>query len=75
MLEILAIREFTNKTKYDRIPMVMGMLFDKDIETSDERVKSAIQEYEYKSKFGFLNELQSAVRTDEEYAKYKGYID
>ncbi len=30
---------------------------------------------EYKSKFGFLDELKKSVRTDEEYAKFKGYID
>lgn len=32
------------------------------------------QELQEKYKYGFLNELQSSVRTDEEYAKFKGYI-
>lgn len=33
------------------------------------------QELKDKYKYGFLNELQNSVRTDEEYAKFKGYID
>lgn len=33
------------------------------------------EQVEYSKKFGFLEQLQSAVRTDEEYAKFKGYLD
>lgn len=33
------------------------------------------QELKDKYKYSFLNELQSSVKTDEEYAKFKGYID
>lgn len=51
------------------------MLFENNKEFVDEATLNAIQEYEHKAKFGFLEELQSSVRTDEEYAKYKGYID
>lgn len=34
-----------------------------------------LKQLDYKSNFGFLDELKNAVKTDEEYAKYKGYID
>lgn len=37
--------------------------------------ENTLQQLEYKSKFGFLDELKNSVRTDEEYAKFKGYID
>ena len=50
------------------------MLFEKkqqEAETNYELLK----QIEYKNKFGFLEQLQSSVRTDEEYAKFKGYID
>ena len=49
------------------------MLFSKEEEYTPNY--EALKELEYKSKFGFLDELKSSVRTDEEYAKYKGYID
>ena len=50
------------------------MLFDKEQQENNTNYE-AFQQLEYKSKFGFLDELKSCVRTDEEYAKYKGYID
>ena len=54
--------------------LVNYMLFEKE---QQENILNNDQtnELEYKRKYGFLNELQSAVRTDEEYAKFKGYID
>lgn len=51
------------------------MLFERKQEEPNEINYEALRALEYKSKFGFLDELKSAVRTDEEYAKYKGYID
>lgn len=50
------------------------MLFEKEQEENTFNTEIN-NEIEYKRKYGFLNELQSAVRTDEEYAKFKGYID
>lgn len=52
----------------------MEMLFDK-FQNSNEINKELLEQIEYKSKFGFLEELRNFVRTDEEYAKFKGYID
>ena len=52
------------------------MLFQKDNnETNTLANELQKEEYEYKNKFGFLDELKCNVRTDEEFAKYKGYID
>ena len=45
------------------------------MEYTQEELKSMKEQYEYKSKFGFLDELKANVRTDEEFAKYKGYVD
>lgn len=53
---------------------VIVMLFDKRQEPNEPNY-NIMQEIEYKSKFGFLDELKSSVKTDEEYAKFKGYID
>lgn len=50
------------------------MLFDKKQQENDINYE-VLQQIEYKSKFGFLDELKNSVRTDEEYAKFKGYID
>ena len=50
------------------------MLFEKEQQENTFTAEIS-NEMEYKRKYGFLNELQSAVRTDEEYAKYKGFID
>ena len=52
---------------------VIVMFFDKKQEQKEINYE-AMQQIEYKSKFGFLDELKSSVRTDEEYAKFKGYI-
>ena len=51
------------------------MLFERKQEEPNEINYQALKELEYKSKFGFLNELKNSVKTDEEYAKFKGYID
>ena len=50
------------------------MLFERK-QQENETNYELLKQIEYKSKFGFLDELKSAVRTDEEYAKFKGYID
>lgn len=55
--------------------MVIIMLFEKKQDETYLTNLEALNELEYKSKFSFLDELQNAVRTDEEFAKYKGYID
>ena len=54
---------------------VVVMLFEKKNTEPETNYNELQQELEYKSKFGFLDELKSSVRTDEEYAKFKGYID
>lgn len=51
------------------------MLFEREQTQHEEPNYDALEEYEYKKKFGFLDELKSCVRTDEEFAKFKGYID
>ena len=51
------------------------MLFERKKEERNEVSYEALEQIEYKSKFGFLDELKKSVRTDEEYAKFKGYID
>jgi len=51
------------------------MLFERKVEQTEEPNYELLKQIEYKSKFGFLDELKSAVRTDEEFAKFKGYID
>ena len=51
------------------------MLFEKQNRQSEEPNNELLKQIEYKSKFGFLDELKNSVRTDEEYAKFKGYID
>lgn len=51
------------------------MLFEKKNTEAESNYNELRQELEYKSKFGFLDELKNSVRTDEEYAKFKGYID
>ena len=51
------------------------MLFERKENVVEEPNYELLKEIEYKHKFGFLNELQNSVRTDEEFAKYKGYID
>ena len=51
------------------------MLFSKNKEEKVDAYYKAAEDLEYKSKFGFLDELKNSVRTDEEYAKFKGYID
>lgn len=55
------------------MPVIVMSFWEKEEE--NEINYEALQQLEYKSKYGFLDELKSAVRTDEEYAKYKGYID
>ncbi len=50
------------------------MLFEKKKPEIEPNYNELRQELEYKNKFGFLDELKSSVRTDEEYAKFKGYI-
>ena len=50
------------------------MLFERK-QPENETNYELLKQIEYKSKFGFLEELKSSVRTDEEYAKFKGYID
>ena len=57
---------------------VIVMLFEKkstEMQTNYNELKQELdilkEQYEYISKFGFLDELKSCVRTDEEYAKYK----
>ena len=59
----------------DRIALVIVMLFEKKKIEHETNYNELRQELEYKSKFGFLDELKCSVRTDEEYAKFKGYID
>ena len=54
---------------------VIVMLFEKKHEQHETSYESLREQLEYKNKFGFLDELKSSVRTDEEYAKFKGYID
>lgn len=50
------------------------MLFEK--KQQDEEINyELLNQLQHKAKFGFLEELQNSVRTDEEYAKFKGYID
>lgn len=51
------------------------MLFERKQQEQNEIDSAALKQLEYKSKFGFLDELKSSVKTDEEYAKFKGYID
>lgn len=52
------------------------MLFEKkQVNEQEQSNYEMLKQIEYKSKFGFLDELKSSVRTDEEYAKFKGYID
>ena len=51
------------------------MLFERKEKQVEEPNYELLKQIEYKSKFGFLDELKSSVRTDEEYAKFKGYID
>ena len=51
------------------------MLFEKKDEQKDNIYSFEMEQYEYKKKYGFLDELKNAVKTDEEYAKFKGYID
>ena len=51
------------------------MLFEKKDEDKNDVYSLELQQYEYKKKYGFLDELRNAVRTDEEYAKFKGYIE
>lgn len=53
---------------------VIVMLFEKKQEQNEINYET-MKQLEYKSKFGFLDELKNSVRTDEEYAKFKGYID
>jgi len=53
----------------------MDMLFENKNIQPNTNYNELRQELEYKNKFGFLDELKSSVRTDEEYAKFKGYID
>jgi len=50
-------------------------MFEQRQEEENELSYDALKQLEYKSKFGFLDELRNSVRTDEEYAKFKGYID
>ena len=54
---------------------VIVMLFEKKQTQPETNYNELRQELEYKSKYSFLDELRSSVRTDEEYAKFKGYID
>ena len=51
------------------------MIFENKKEEKTQEELYKLEQYEYKSKYGFLDELKGAVRTDEEYAKFKGYID
>lgn len=51
------------------------MLFENKQQEKEINYEALREQLEYKSKFGFLDELKSSVRTDEEYAKFKGYID
>lgn len=51
------------------------MFFEKNSEEIKEDYSFEKEQYEYNKKYGFLNELKSAVKTDEEYARYKGYIN
>ena len=53
------------------------MLFEQNElnKVSQETQNIQREQVEYSKKFGFLEQLQSAVRTDEEYAKFKGYLD
>ena len=48
---------------------VIVMLFEKKHEQHETNYETLREQLEYKSKFGFLDELKSSVRTDEEYAK------
>ena len=43
-------------------------------EINDEVVSTEKEQFEYNAKYGFINELKNAVKTDEEYADYKGYL-
>lgn len=54
---------------------VIVMLFGSKQQEEKTNYEALREQLEYKSKFGFLDELRSSVRTDEEYAKFKGYID
>ena len=51
------------------------MLFERSKEAENVKKIEALEQIEYKYKYGFLEELKSSVRTDEEFAKFKGYID
>lgn len=50
------------------------MLFEREERDNLSNIQE-VEQYEYKKKFGFLDELRSSVRTDEEFAKFKGYIE
>ena len=53
------------------------MLFEKRQDIQNENITNfeELKKYEYKQKYGFLDELRNSVKSDEEYAKFKGYMD
>lgn len=68
-------KTFTKECSYGKMSLVILVLFERKQQELNKIEIEKLEQIEYKNKFGFIEQLKSSVRTDEEYAKFKGYID